>query len=173
MKYFKIAFFGVLCFAAVAASSIAGQPFGVTNYIAANTTITSWPTNTMGTNGLYQLTGGKVLLTSARRCMISIQGYPMNTNGTTITVALVRSSADGTPTVSATQNDWDTVTIPTFSFSITNSTSPFNFQTNLDEYTCGDANWLGIYSITTSAGGSAITNLNVSANTKIIPLRYP
>ena len=150
----------------------ASQPFNTTNYIAASTTITSWPTNTIGTNSQPVLTGGVIGLQNQRHVMLVMQGIPLVTNATTLSVTLVRSGADGPPQVSAARNDFDTVNQPAFSFTVQNSLSPFCFTTNLDEYTVGDANYIGVYSITPGTG-SGVTNLVVGLSKKIIPIRYP
>lgn len=161
---------GALAFASFPAD--AAQPFNNTNVIAASTTITSWPTNTIGTNNLPVLTGGCIGLQNQRSAMLVVQGIPLLTNATTFTITLVRSGADGPPQATATRNDFDTSAPISASFTLQNSTAPFCWSTNLDTSAIGDANWVGIYSMTPGSG-SGVSNFVVSLNKKIMTIRYP
>lgn len=163
-----IAIIGLL--AALALPVRAGQSFNTTNYIAASATITSWPTNS-AVNGTNELTGGAIDVRNERSAMLVIQGAPVITNALTLTVTLTRSGADGTPIVNPSENDWDTQLHPEFVVTSANVTTPFCATFDLTTNTIGDANFVGVYSI--SATGSAVTNLNVSLGKKIIPIRYP
>lgn len=180
--------------ALLALPAAAGQTFNVTNNIAASTTVTAWPTNALTTNlvvttttyttngstittntyGYYmgKSTGKYVGVQNQRSALLAVQCVPLVTNATTFSLTLVRSSADAPPTVSATQNDWDTVHQATFTFLTQNTTSAVCYQTNLADTFVGDANWLGVYSMTPGTG-SGVTNLTISINGKILPIRYP
>lgn len=177
-KLLKFTLIGLL--AGLALPAIAGVSFNTTNIIAANTTITSYPTNglaaTLTTNVFASvtnigypgiLTGGKIGIQNYKEASISVQGVAGG--NTVIGVTLVRSCAES-PVITSIENDWDTILQPQFNVTVT-GTSPFNWQTNLDMYSLAGANWIGVYTVTN--GANAVSNLTVSLNGKIIPIRYP
>jgi hypothetical protein len=167
--------------AAIVAPALADS-FNVTNCVANGVSITSWPTNSAGTNGLNQLTGGPISVANQEWAGFWFQCLPVAGSNSTVTVSLVRSMAMNPPAVmfntngQMTQCDWETpsngiaplvLTIPI------SGTNAITWSTNLDRAQIGGANWVGIYAITNSGLGSSLSNVVIGLNKKIIPIRYP
>lgn len=204
----KIAQWGAVGIAsfAIAVSAIAGQSggqntsFQVTNYIAGaggSSNVTSWPTNTLGTNGIGTLTGGPVSIGIVDHIGLNLQGYLVvptyaaGTNGIIgITLLPSMASSQSQPAVTlgtnvytgtATnvalglgylQNDWaSTNGQVTITFTPTAGTNWINFQTNMDSPAVwADANYIGVYAISNNLGPTGfLTNLVISVNTKLQP----
>jgi hypothetical protein len=164
--------------------------FNVTNCVASGVSLVSWPTNTLGTNGLPQLTGGAISVANQERAGFFFQCLPLTNTNTSVIVTLVRSAVGNPPAVAwgtnawsgsslaMVQNDWESpsngvtpivLTIPV------QGTNLFNWFTNLNDTLIGEANWIGVYSITNSNPGanSVLTNVFMGLNKKILPIRYP
>ena len=173
-------------------ASAATDSFGITNYLN-GATITSYPTNSMGTNtsafGLpYSAATGKGLAVNGANVVgFCFRGLLINSTNTTgsISIQLVRSKSNTYPAynLSATNagnavgvtngiqsNDWETQQLPppiTITLTAT-TTNMINFQTNLDATIWGgDANnWIGIYTITPTFPVAGTAGSMVVTNTE-------
>lgn len=174
----------LLSFAILASSGQAEQTyqsFGATNYIAANTTITSMPTNSPGTNGLNRQTGGWVSVENNERSSFVFFSEPVASNTTNnITFALVRAyrnpvtlssnSVAGNGTFAAFAG---CETLPSLTFTVAqNGTNATTWATNLDSYTQGGVAAVGIYSMADGYSSTALTNFDAGLSKKIVPIVY-
>lgn len=163
------------------------QAFQTTNFLGnsttVNTNITSWPTNSPGTNGLGVLTGKGVAVGNQERYEIVFQGYLTNAAAAIVgfqyVTAVAQTYGGGGPTIGYgntnlypgtttnvfTQNDWSYYPSAMINIAIPALTNWFNWQTNVSVDTLGgDGGWIGIYTITNNIGsGSWITNANGSS----------
>ena len=164
--------------------------FNITNYISSGYSVTSWPTNSAGTNGIPQQTGKPVPIYNAEHIGMSFQGFAFTSNNFTVgfdvRTAMSSGGYGGVPIVSygtntlstnatvllqtdwSTTPNWVTFTVP----AITNGW--FNLQTNWtiqqSQPPYSDANYVGVYSITSTVAASMfLTNTTLSINAKLLP----
>ncbi len=156
--------------------------FNCTNIVNSAVSIVSWPTNTAGTNGLPQSTGGAISVKNQEWAGFFFEGYSTTANASTVVVTLVRGFGDqpGLSTFDSTGTNingmqWESISAMTLSIPVAGATGPVGWFTNLDRSFLGGCNWVGIYSITNSNRGAtgALTNVVMGLNKKIIPIRYP
>jgi hypothetical protein len=151
--------------------SAKAESFNTTNSVAANTSITSWPTNSVTTNGVGRLTGGAVSLFNQNAGGASI--YFRAAAATTVGVRLITAQVDSPPRYVVDTNGWvlanDWITNNSvWLVASASDTNAFTWGTNIDALING-ANWIGVYQVTNGAG--AITNFGVNINKKVLPVR--
>lgn len=164
--------------------------FNITNLLIGTTSsITSWPTNQVGTNGVGYQTGGPVNIANFDNLGLNFQGLLVSTNGTNIVGFTVDfSCANNTPAIVlgtnvyssgntvTNQNDWVTASNNTmqviFTFGSATNGQWVNGYTNLSSSQLpAGATFLGITAITNnfSVAGNFITNASLTGNTKLLP----
>jgi hypothetical protein len=166
---------------AVAVSKAKADSFNVTNRLDGGVAMVGYPTNSIGTN----VTGGpvSVINQSDTGAGLNFQGQIASGSNGTVTVTLVRSQTANPPTTATatagalSYNDWETTPSLTVTFGTPLGLYPtnwVNWQTNLQKEWLAPANWIGVYSITNATTNTMImTNLSITVNKKIIPIRYP
>lgn len=179
MKNISEKFTGAILGLAVALAALAAfapaakaESFQTTNTLAYGISFFGYPTNSPNTNGLGVANGHKISIANVREAGFYCGGYNITNQGPTANLVfkLVFSSADSPPVYDGTNLQWSIVTPTTITVPVTNI-GPFYFTTNLDQYALQGANWVGIYQLTNTATGVAITNLDVGINKKITPVR--
>lgn len=163
--------FGLLGLACLSAK---GDSFGVTNWISHQTDLVSGPTNPVGTR-----VGGAISVKNQEGAGFFFSGYSTTATNSTLTVKLIRGWGDTSAKQDGADSiQWETGTphgLLTFAIPIVSSGLQ-GWTTNLGPEVIRGANWIGIYSITNSAGtgdGNILTNVVMGVNKKIIPIRYP
>jgi len=159
----------------------------ITNCLAGTNVITSYPTNSAGTNGIPQQTGRAVYLGNVRSFEFGVQGFLVNTGAaTTVSMTLIPAYSGSQPQVTMGTNllSVNVVTIlqndfldPAQAYTVVipipaTSTNWYNWSTNMDVAASrfGNANWVGVYSISNNIPTSGQwTNVAAYVNTKLIP----
>ena len=149
---------------ALAVTSALADSFNHTNILSQTATIQSWPTNTFGTNGLPQMTGGAIDLSRAGdNAGFYYGGYATGTGTGSLVFYLVRSWWDNPPTVSASTtnlpplNAWEQT--PSIILTVPTTAGVISWGTNLSKELLGGANWIGIYAVTNTLSTLPVTNL--------------
>lgn len=150
-----------LGFAALTAQA---ESFNCTNVLNQTDTDLSWPTNSIGTNGLPRLTGGPISLQWATdNAGFSYKGYATGSATGNLIFYLVRSWADNPPTVSPLTtnlpplNLWESS--PGITLTVPIAAGIVSWGTNLSKELLGGANWIGIYAVTNTISTLSVTNL--------------
>ena len=166
MNHFKRNIFALTAAAMMVAGVVSAMAdsFNCTNTLNQADTNLSWPTNSIGTNGLPRLTGGPVNLQWAtENAGFSYCGYATGTSNGNLIFYLVRSWWDNTPTVSALTtnmpplNAWEQT--PSIILTVPISAGIVSWGTNLSKEVLGGANWIGIYAVTNTISTLSVTNL--------------
>ena len=146
------------------------ENFNTTNIVNNATALVNFPTNSIGTNGIGQNTGGAINLKNHPELGILITGQVAGNSNGTVVVSLVRSAKESPPSTAA---DWETSSVISLSAS-TDSAGRLYWLTNLPSVWIRPANWIGCSVITnTSPGTSSVTNFAVRPVKKIIPVTWP
>jgi hypothetical protein len=132
------------------------QSFGATNVLASAIVLTTYPTNSSGTN-----TGGPININNYERVGFYFTGNVLTVS--TGTVTLVRSPLGTSP---SSYTNWETVATKTLTIPMA-STGPFMWVTNLDTEFVRPGLWVGISVLTNSVG--VVSNLDIGLTKKIIP----
>lgn len=154
-----------------------------------------FPTNAAGT-----LTGGAISVANQEWAGFFFQAQGVCTNTANpigagnIYVSLTRSLASNPPGVTTGTNgatgnttvllasDWESSGVVNGSVVFPNTilltipvsgTNAITWSTNLDRWTLGGAQWVGISGITNSCTNMFLTNVVIGLNKKIIPIRFP
>jgi hypothetical protein len=155
------------------------QSFSATNYIAASTQLTSFPTNSAGTNGLNRLTGGAISMAGVEHAAFVFTSQPVNNDLTNSMITrLVRGYSSSTPILTADTNNgslaafpqWETLPSLTLIYSH-NGTNSTTWMTNLDFYIQG-CSYIGVYS-QSNGQGVALTNYDIGITKKRVPITFP
>jgi hypothetical protein len=146
------------------------ESFQITNVLFTASSITSWPTNTVGTNGNPRLTGHAISVANYTEAGFYFSaGISSNSSPGSFPLTLVRSWKDTPPASAA---DWETTSALTIAPAVTgNAGSPFYWGTNLDKTIIAGANWIGVYTITGGGTNIGLTNVDCGLNKKVIPVR--
>lgn len=136
--------------------------FNCTNTFNNAVSIVSWPTNSVGTNGIGALTGGPINLQWNDTAGFSYAGYVTAAAGWSnqtgaIQFTMLRSWSDTAPLVTTNRCDWETNSFFCIYIPITGP-GLITYGTNLTQEVIGRANWLGIYAITNSCAFLSVTN---------------
>ena len=166
--------------------------FQITNCLEGTNAITSFPTNSAGTNGMFQQTGRQIYIGNVRDFGLNLQGFLLNTNSANtsfVTFMICWSMAGGPPQVSYGTNVYtgNVTNLLTSDWSATNNlfqltvplppayTNWFNWQTNITANgilgnLVQNANWIGVYQISNNVPvGDVFTNTALGVLTKLIP----
>ena len=166
------------------------QHFNITNYLTSGYSVTSWPTNSAGTNGIPQQTGTAVPVFNQEHFGLCFQGFAFTSNnftvGMDIRTAMSSGGYGGKPIVSygtnvystnatvllqtdwSTTPNWVTFTVPAITNGWFNLQTNYSIQSSQPPYS--DANFIGVYSITCSVQASMwLTNTDLYVNGKLIP----
>jgi hypothetical protein len=146
------------------------ENFNTTNVVNNATSLANLPTNSVGTNGIGQNTGGAINVKNYPELGVLITGQVAGASNGTVVLNLVRSGKDSPPAVAA---DWETSSSMSLSAS-TDASGRLYWITNLPSHWVRPATWIGCSLVTnTSPGTSSITNFAVKPVKKIIPVTWP
>ena len=167
--------------------------FQITNCLQGTNWINSYPTNSIGTNGMTQNTGRGLAIGNVEHFGLQFEGYLVNTNpgaGNLVTFQLVGSGgspANGSPTVTIGTNNFsangNVISANDWTVNTNNSwlvvvqlpplyTNWFTWATNYSSSSgpLVDLNYVGVGGISNVvAAGCVFTNTALYLNTKLIP----
>ena len=168
IKYMLLsAALGVLSFLP-AKAGVTVDSLWVTNTVIPGVTIVSAPTNSIGTNGLYTLTGRYLSTKDFDNFGITISGLTTATNTGNLTIVLTRANPIGSfGNGTAVATDFENVPLFTLSAPIVVGTNvPLVWTTNsLSADWVRASAYIGVYSITnTCTAGNVVSNFTSVSN---------